>query len=122
MKRAVLVISHGSRSARTKEEVRQLIGRLKSMAKIDLIEDAYLEIESPSIPEGIAGCAQKGADEIIVLLNFLNAGRHVDVDIPNIISEARKKFPNVKIHLTRPVGQHPRIPELFTDILSPFQK
>lgn len=120
MKRGALIISHGSRTSKTKAEVLSLISRLKPLVKIDFIEDAYLELESPSISEGIDNAVKKGAEEIIILLNFLNAGRHVDVDIPAIIDESRKKFPKVKIHLTAPIGQHVGIPKLFADILSSY--
>lgn len=118
--RAVLLISHGSRITKTKQEVMQLVEKIKILRKISFVEYAFLEIESPSIPEGIVECVKKGATEIIVLLNFLNAGRHVDSDIPRILNEARQQFPNVKILLTEPIGQHSGIPQLFSQILDPY--
>ena len=120
--KAALIISHGSRSAKTKEEVQSLIGQLKPLTAIPLIECAFLELESPSIAEGIELCISRGAAEVIIMLNFLNAGRHVDVDIPAIVDESRKKFPNVKIIITQPVGQHPGIANLFAEMLAPFSK
>jgi len=117
--KAALVISHGSRTSKTKDEVKVLVDKLKSLTGLALIEYAFLELESPSIPDGIASCVQKGATEIVILLNFLNAGRHVDVDVPAIVEESRKKFPQVNI--TKPVGQHPAIPKLFAEMLSPFK-
>lgn len=119
--RAALVISHGSRTSKTKEQVQALVKKLQSLTGISLIEYAFLEIESPSIPQGITNCVQKGATEIIILLNFLNAGRHVDVDVPAIVQESREKFPHVEIHITKPVGQHPAIPKLFAEMLSAFK-
>jgi len=116
--RALLVISHGSQSSKTKEEVAELVETLRNKSGIQICEFAFLEIERPSIIEGIDLCVEKGAQEIIVLLNFLNAGRHVDQDIPAIIEEAKKKYPNSKIVVTNPIGQHSRIPELFLDVLS----
>ncbi len=118
--KAALIISHGSRSAKTKEEIRHLIAKLQLLTEISLLEFAFLEIESPSIAEGIENCVQKGATEIIILLNFLNAGRHVDQDIPRIVQESQKIFPQVKIDITTPIGQHPAIPRLFAELLAPF--
>jgi sirohydrochlorin cobaltochelatase len=120
--KAVLIISHGSRSAKTKEEVRELIAKLKPLTSVALIECAFLELESPLIPQGIELCVSRGATEIIILLNFLNSGRHVDVDIPGIVEESRKKFPAVTITITQPVGQHEGIAKLFADMLEPFSK
>ncbi len=118
--KAVILISHGSRLAKTKDEVRDLIEKLKKLLSIPLIEYGFLEIESPSIPEAIDSCVAKKATEVIVLLNFLNAGRHVDKDIPQILDDARKKFPHVTFHMTEPIGQHAQIPVLFAQMLSSY--
>ena len=116
--KAVLIISHGSHSAKTKEEVAFLVNQLQKRSEIPIVEYAFLEIEKPSIPEGIDQCVKKGAKEILVTLNFLNSGRHVNDDIPRIVSEAQKKYSDVKIRITPPVGQHPRIIELFLDLIN----
>lgn len=114
---AVLLISHGSRSSATKREVSELVKRLRLANAGEIVEFAFLELESPSIPEGIDICVQKGARQVKVLLNFLNSGRHVDVDIPEIVAEAQRKHPAVKMSITKPVGQHPDIEKLFLDLL-----
>ncbi len=115
--KSVLIISHGSRSAKTKEEVEQLVEKLKVRNSELIFRYGFLELESPSIPEGIDQCVAAGANEVLVLLNFLNAGRHVDKDIPEIVEESRQKHPKVCIHISPPVGQHPGIVQLFTDII-----
>ncbi|MBI4309434.1 MAG: CbiX/SirB N-terminal domain-containing protein [Candidatus Omnitrophica bacterium] len=116
---AVLLISHGSRSRKTKEEVALLADDLKKRAGIAVFEYAFLEIESPSIPQGIDSCVAKGATRVIILLNFLNSGRHVDQDIPAIVEEAARQYPCVRFSITGPVGQHPKIAELFLDLIPP---
>lgn len=115
--KAVLLISHGSRSSATKREVSLLVERLRRAMAGEIVEYAFLELESPSIPEGIDICVQKGAQQVTVLLNFLNSGRHVDVDIPEIVAVAQKKYPIVPMSITKPVGQHPDIEKLFLDFL-----
>ena len=115
--RAVLFISHGSRLSQTEEEVRAFVNRLKKRSRVPIFEYAYLEIAHPSIPEGIDICVERGALEIIILLNFLNTGKHVEEDIPRIIGVAQKKYPDVVFHITDPVGQHAGITELFLDMI-----
>ena len=115
--KAVLLISHGSRSPKTKEEISALVKDLKVHSGIPIFEYAFLEIEHPSIPEGIDICVAQGAREIIVLLNFLNSGRHVDTDIPQIVDQAAKKYPQVRFAISSPVGQHPKIASLFIDLI-----
>lgn len=116
--KAILLISHGSRSSQTKIEVLELVKQLKELNAADIIEFAFLELENPSIPDGIKICIDKGATQITVLLNFLNSGRHVDVDIPLIVQQARLKFPGISILISKPIGQHPGIVNLFLDLLN----
>jgi sirohydrochlorin ferrochelatase len=116
--KAALLVSHGSHSKKTKGEVASLTAELREQNKGILLEYAFLEIESPSIPEGIDLCLRKGATEILVLLNFLNSGKHVDEDIPRIVKEEAKKYPQVYFHITMPVGQHPGIKKLFQDLIN----
>ena len=116
-KDAVLFITHGSRSPKTKQEINRSVKLLKRRSKTEILEFAFLEIENPNIPEGIATCVKKGATVVTVLLNFLNSGRHVDRDIPQIIKDAKKQYPRVLFRVTRPVGQHKKIPDLFLDML-----
>ena len=114
---AVLLISHGSRSQKTKEEVALLVDDLKKCTGIAIFEYAFLEIEFPAIPQGIDLCVSKGATQVIISLNFLNSGRHVDQDIPAIVEAAAKQYPQVRFSITGPVGQHPKIAELFFDLI-----
>ena len=115
--KSVLLVSHGSHSPQTKEEVIRLVEILKKKIRIEIFELAFLEVESPDIPMGIDICVQKGATEVLVLLNFLNSGRHVGKDIPAIVAQAQDKYPKVKFSISQPIGQHEKISELFVDLI-----
>lgn len=115
--KAILLVSHGSHSPKTKLEVIATLSQLKLKTDASILEYAFLEIEEPDIPTGIELCVQKGAKEIIVLLNFLNSGKHVDVDIPRIVKESQQKHPQVIIRISSPVGQHPKIIDLFLSLI-----
>lgn len=74
---------------------------------------AYLEITRPLIPEAIDRCVRKGAKEIVVLPYFLLTGRHVERDIPQIITGARKKYKGkATIKLAPYLGYHRKIVEV----------
>ena len=115
--RAVLVISHGSRYLKTKQELIALVASLKKKTSILLIKYAFLELESPNIMEGIEQCIEEGADGVLILLNFLNSGKHVDDDIPAILKQAKKKYPEVKFKMSRPLGLHAGVVDLFAEII-----
>jgi sirohydrochlorin ferrochelatase len=118
---AVLLISHGSRYESTLNEIRSIAQALKEQSQIPIFEYAFLDIEKPSIPDGIDICVEKGASSILILLNFLNAGQHVDHDIPGIVEEARSKHPGVPMRLTLPLGQQPGIIKFFLNIMRSSQ-
>jgi len=115
--KAVLLISHGSHFPQTEQEVKEFVAQLRQKSDISIIEYAFLEIAHPSIPEGIDICVNKGATKVVILLNFLNAGKHVDEDIPRIVDEARGKYSNVTFTVTQPIGKHDQIVKLFLDMI-----
>lgn len=116
--KAVLLVSHGSRSPKTKEEIFALVNNLRQRLPEVIVEFAFLEIESPNIPEGIDRCVSQGATSVVVTLNFLNAGRHVDEDIPAIVRASQKKYPQVKFSISKPLGQYAQIPNIFIDLIN----
>ena len=115
--RSILLVSHGSKAPQARKEIKVLAEQLKKRSRVVIVQPAFLEIESPDIPEGIKQCAQKGATEIIILLNFLNSGRHAGEDIPKIIRQARKNYPGVKFRLTKPIGQQGYLVDIFLKLL-----
>jgi sirohydrochlorin ferrochelatase len=39
-------------------------------------------------------------------------------DVPFIVKEAQEKHSEVQISISKPVGQHPKIKELFIDLIN----
>ena len=76
---------------------------------------AYLEINSPSIADAIGQAAARGAGEVRVLPYFVLSGRHVNKHIPQIVRQARKKNPGVRIKLCSYLGYDPRIVDVVRD-------
>ena len=103
---ALLLISHGSRKEQSNEEVRRLSKKLAEQAKPEfaLTQCAFLELATPSIPEGLEACIRSGATQIEVLPYFLATGRHVSEDIPGEIEKKRKEYPGIQIRLHNHVG------------------
>lgn len=116
--KAILLVSHGSRSEKTKQEISELVNSLRLRLPGTIVEFSFLEIETPDIPQGIDICVSQGAAQVVVALNFLNAGRHVDGDIPAIVVAAQKKYPQVHFAITKSIGKHPDIINLFIDLIN----
>ncbi|VAX34962.1 hypothetical protein MNBD_UNCLBAC01-703 [hydrothermal vent metagenome] len=116
--KSILIVSHGSYSPKLKDELKWLIHLLKQKSVIPIFHYAFLEIQEPTILNGIDQCIKDGATEVVVLLNFLNSGKHVDDDIPKIVYQAQLKHPAIKFQISRPVGQHKQIADLFINMIN----
>lgn len=118
--KTLLLIAHGSRRAASNDEVRQLTERLNriSPAGFSGIETAFLELATPSIPEGLANCVAKGASEIVVFPYFLAAGTHVTQDIPEAIESFQTDHPHIKVSLTRHLGDSDLLPQAILQVAS----
>ena len=113
--KALLLIAHGSRRKQSNDEVVVIADRLKQncSGQYNIIHAGFLELAEPLIPDGIKKCVDDGATSIIVLPYFLNSGRHVVEDIPNIVEETRPDYPDINIK----VAQHLGASELMMDLL-----
>jgi sirohydrochlorin ferrochelatase len=116
--RHLCIIAHGSRRQASNDEVRRLGTHLAQLQPpgVEHVEVAFLELAEPSIPEGLARCAEKGAREIIVFPYFLAAGTHVAQDIPEAIAEFRRARPDVAVTLTPHLGASAALPLAILDV------
>jgi sirohydrochlorin ferrochelatase len=111
----LLIVAHGSRRQASNDEVRALgeavrasINATQNVA-IAQVEVAFLELAEPGIPEGLARCAEQGAEEIIVFPYFLAAGTHVANDIPQALATFSESNPNITLRLTNHLGASPSL-------------
>ena len=103
---ALLLIAHDSRRQQSNDEVTALADRLRDACSTDyqIVHAGFLELATPSIPEGISACVDAGASRITVLPYFLNSGRHVVEDIPEILAEAKTRHPDIDVVVAPHLG------------------
>ena len=104
--KALLLVAHGSRRKQSNDEVILLAEKLKNECsrQYSIVNAAFLELSETLIPDGIKQCVTDGASSIIVLPYFLNSGRHVVEDIPNIINDCIGQYPSIDIRLAPHLG------------------
>ena len=104
--KALLLVAHGSRRAKSNEEVVEMSKKLKKHCEgeFDIVKPAFLELAEVLIPDGIKQCVDDGATSIIVLPYFLNSGRHVVEDIPEIVNAEKENYPNITITISSHLG------------------
>jgi sirohydrochlorin cobaltochelatase len=114
--KAILLVSHGSRSEKARAEIAELASRVRERTGL-AVEAAFLEADRPSVAEALEAAVRRGAAEVIVLLHFLNSGNHVLGDVPRLIEAAAARHPGLAVRFTRAIGLHPRIPDLFAELV-----
>ena len=104
--KALLLVAHGSRRKQSNEEVVELADKLKKNCadQYGIIHAGFLELSETLIPDGIRNCVNDGATSIVVLPYFLNSGRHVVEDIPDIVEETRTEYPGIDIKVAPHLG------------------
>ena len=104
--KALIVVAHGSRRKQSNEEVVALIEKIKAtnLEGYDRFHASFLELAKPSISDTVDSCVNEGVTSIVLLPYFLNSGTHVVNDIPNIVDQAKSKYPDLDIHMTKHIG------------------
>ena len=115
MNRAVLLVGHGSKIEGSNDAMNRVVDELRRREPSTFFKTAFLELQSPSIPDGIHLCLQQGAEEIIVVPYFVQTGRHVVQDIPRIVQEAQAAHPKILISLANYLNFDSRIVSVVED-------
>jgi sirohydrochlorin ferrochelatase len=113
MKRAIVVVDHGSRLDAANQVVAEVARLVQERAgQAAIVEHAHMELALPSLPDAIARSVAGGALDIVVLPLFLVPGRHAAQDIPRLVAEAQQQHPAVVFRVGDVIGADPLLAEL----------
>jgi sirohydrochlorin ferrochelatase len=115
MKKALLIIDHGSQKEEANEMLYEVAEILRGLKPGLIVEIAHMELAEPSIKQGLRACVEAGAKEIIAHPYMLSPGRHATSDIPRMIEEYARNFPGIKYSVTPPLGLHNKIGEVILE-------
>jgi sirohydrochlorin cobaltochelatase len=109
---AVLLCGHGSRDPEAIAEFEAAAAALR--ARLDLAADGafatgYLEFARPTIGEGLAALAAKGARQILAIPGMLFAASHVKNDLPWEMNSFMAANPGVEVRLGRDLAIDPKL-------------
>lgn len=115
MKKAVLLLGHGSRAQDANEAMYQVADLIRQETDYEIVELAFMGLNPPSIDQGVDTCVARGASKIIVVPYFLHWGNHVQKDLPEMLGRIRTKHPNVQLVLGNHIGFHPKLAEIIVE-------
>lgn len=123
MKSGVLVVGHGSKLLFNRDLVVTMAKKLDAMKEFGPVTAAFMQLNEPTIKEGLQTLVAKGVDTIYVQPCFLASGIHLTEDIPGEIN--LKKGENessmvidgktITLKYCGPIGEDDRIAQILAD-------
>jgi sirohydrochlorin ferrochelatase len=111
--RAILIIDHGSQREEANHMLSCVANLLQQMVgDAVIVRHAHMELAEPSIPSGFAECVRAGATEVVAFPYMLSPGKHVTRDVPRLVAEAAREYPQVSSRVTDAFGVHEKLAEL----------
>lgn len=110
-KQALVLFAHGARDPRWALPFERLAERARSLRPDVEVSLAFLELMSPRLPERVAELVQQGIVQISVVPVFLGQGGHVLRDLPPLMEDLRKAYPDIDIRLSQAVGENEAVQE-----------
>jgi sirohydrochlorin cobaltochelatase len=91
--RGILFFCHGARSATWRAPFDAIVAQLRHDCPSALVELAFLEMMTPDLLTAAQTLVAQGADQIDVVPLFLAPGSHTQRDLPELIAQARARWP-----------------------------
>jgi len=114
VRRALIILGHGSRNALATQQFQELISQLRLHSQVPVYE-AFMELSEPNLDTAFAAAVAAGADELVVQPCFLFAGNHIESDIPTRLVDLATKYPHVSVRYGRPLGPDARLIDILLE-------
>lgn len=138
----VVVVAHGSQRGASPEEcscnwqaagasppdwclhcpntptgLKEATDRLQHTFGIDqaTVELSCLEFIEPRPDQTIHNLASQGLNNIVVMPYLLGQGKHVTLEMDEVLDGVRAELPNITVHLAGPIGPDPRMAHIVVD-------
>ena len=95
----MLIVCHGSPLRTANEGFIAMVDRVAERLGMSDVLAAFYALARPNLQDQIAELASRGVSRIMVMPYFLFQGKHVGVDIPNILAQCHEWFPSVTLEL-----------------------
>lgn len=115
---AVILFGHGSRDPLWRLPMEMVAARLRSQQPGTPVRCAYLELDTPALPQAAAELVAEGATEVRIVPMFLGTGRHAREDLPKLLGQLQLEHPQVSFSLQKSVGEDDRVIDLIARIAS----
>ena len=113
---AIVLFAHGSRDPLWHRPIQAVAAAIVRREPATTVACAYLELSIPDLHTTCAHLIRQGARTLTIVPLFLGVGKHAREDLPALISQMQRRWPDVDFQLQAAVGENPRMIELLADI------
>ena len=106
---AVLICGHGSRDLEATTEFQLVAAALRPRLPDFDFATGYLEFARPTIRDGLAALAARGARQILAIPGMLFAASHVKNDLPWEVNSFMADNPGIDVRLGRDLAIDPKL-------------
>jgi sirohydrochlorin cobaltochelatase len=94
---AVILFAHGARDARWSASLNALSRAIQTQLAQASVHTAFLELQSPTLPEALEAAAAGGARRIHVVPVFWAGAGHIDNELPPMLASFGARHPQVSV-------------------------
>lgn len=112
---AVVLMAHGTPTPEANAPIYEIANGVKQKLNKS-VRVAFMECNEPTITEAIDTFAIQGFEKVITVPYFLHLGSHVREDLPQIVQEAKNRYPDKEILLTKHLGYDERFADIIREL------
>ena len=109
----LLLIAHGTPHAEANAPLYRVAEAIRERSDYK-VQMSFMEINEPSIAEGVQALAEQEVAQIVAAPYFLQLGGHVAADLPEAVQAEQARYPHVKLALTDYLSYDPLLAEVVT--------
>ncbi|WP_267384440.1 sirohydrochlorin chelatase [Cyanobacterium sp. uoEpiScrs1] len=121
-RRPLLIIGHGTRDIDGKQTFLNFVNIYQTLDTSRPVIPCFLELTEPLIQEGIDHCVTEGFKEITALPFLLFSARHIKFDVTNALDRAKERYPFLKFHYGRHLGNTPLLLDIWRSRLTKLDR
>jgi sirohydrochlorin cobaltochelatase len=114
---AVILFAHGARDPRWAASLQALAAAIRSRLGGASVRSAFLEMQSPTLPQALAAAAAEGARRIDIVPVFWAGAGHVDKELPPLIAAFEAGHPGVAIRTLPVLSELPGMLEFIAEVV-----
>lgn len=112
---AIILFAHGARDPEWAAPFGLIQQQLQAARPDVLVLVAFQEFMAPSLDAAVAQSAAQGAQRIVLVPLFMAQGGHLKRDLPLLVEQVRRRYPQLELQVLPAIGDAPEILQAIAD-------